>query len=401
MKGKQVWVINQFAGTPVSGWGERHYFLSKKWLREGYRVTIISGSFNHMFNHFPPTPSTYNMDDYEGTSFCWIKTPKYNPKSVLRFWSMIVFAIKALFLPVSKVGKPDVIIVSSMPIFPILSGVILKNRYKAKLIFEVRDLWPLTPIYLMGFSRKHPMIFLMSWLEKLGYRKSDYNVSVLPNSANYINEISGDPQKFKYIPNGISEELLQNEKLPQEIEQLLPKNKFTVGYTGTINLANALEYLVEAANQLADFDEIRIIIVGDGYSKEELKKRNIEVGNVCFIPRIKKSQVQAMIQSFDVCFIGRNNTTLFDHGVSSNKYFDYMLASKPVLVSSNRIKDPVELSGCGIIVPPESGAAIKEGILKLYNMTSDERANMGNKGRVFVKEHHDFEHLSDLYAQLF
>jgi hypothetical protein len=24
---KTIWVLNQFAGKPDSGWGERHYFL--------------------------------------------------------------------------------------------------------------------------------------------------------------------------------------------------------------------------------------------------------------------------------------------------------------------------------------------------------------------------------------
>ena len=41
--------------------------------------------------------------------------------------------------------------------------------------------------------------------------------------------------------------------------------------------------------------------------------------------------MQSLLGHFDICFIGRNNSPLFDHGVSSNKYFDYMLASKPVL----------------------------------------------------------------------
>ena len=52
------------------------------------------------------------------------------------------------------------------------------------------------------------MIMIMSWIEKLGYRKADYIVSVLPNAADYINSISKNPDKFNYIPNGISEEML-------------------------------------------------------------------------------------------------------------------------------------------------------------------------------------------------
>ena len=92
---------------------------------------------------------------------------------------------------------------------------------------------------------------------------------------------------------------------------------------------------------------------------------------------------------------------MFDHGVSSNKYFDYMLAKKVVLVSSNKIKDPVELSGAGLIVKPDSETAIVEGIEALYNMPKNQIIEMGEKGYQYVKQHHNFDFLSDKYSKLF
>lgn len=397
-----IWVINQFAGSPRSGWGERHFFLSRKWIKQGYKVVIVSSTYNHMFNHFADDSHHYNFEDVEGTQFCWIRTPKYDPRSVMRFWAMLVFAVKAYFVPVSIAGKPDVIIVSSMPIFSSLTGWLLKKRYHAKrYIFEIRDIWPLSAQLMLGYSKWHPVILFMAWFEKIGYRKSDYIVSVLPNAAGHINPISGNPAKLNYIPNGISEELLHNEALPSEISALLPKDKFVIGYTGTIGMANALESLIDAAKLLSDNSNIHFVLVGDGYLKEELLRKSQSLKNITFIPKIRKSYMQAVIEHFDVCFIGRNNTPLFDYGVSSNKYFDYMLASKPVLVSSNRIKDPVELSGCGIIVKPDSAEAIKDGILSLYALTPEQREALGNKGKEYVKKYHSFDYLSDKYEKLF
>jgi hypothetical protein len=68
----------------------------------------------------------------------------------------------------------------------------------------------------------------------------------------------------------------------------------------------------------------------------------------------------------------RNESTLFKHGVSANKYFDYILSSKPILDSNNLKKDPVELSGCGIIVQPESASAIVKGVFDMYSMSKEE-----------------------------
>lgn len=53
MTKKNIWIINQTAGKIDSGWGERHYYLSNYWVKNGYNVNIISGSHNHLFTNQP------------------------------------------------------------------------------------------------------------------------------------------------------------------------------------------------------------------------------------------------------------------------------------------------------------------------------------------------------------
>ena len=404
MAKKTIWVLNQTAGKPTSGWGERHYYFSKKWIKKGYNVVIVSGSYNHLFHTQPTTEDKiFTFEKIEdGLTFCWVKIPEYKGESIYKLWSMMVFAFRILKLTPKLIGTPHAIIVSSMPIFPILSGWYLKRKYKAnKLLFEIRDLWPLTPMYLKGYSKWHPMVILMRWIEKFGYRKADAIVSLLPNAASYINPISGDPSKFNWIPNGIDASMLEIEKVPKEKLEQIPKNKFIIGYAGTMGMANALEYFAEASTLLKRNQNIHFVLIGDGYLKKELQLITANQSNITFISKVTKNQVQGILSTFDVCFIGRNNTPLFDYGVSSNKYFDYMLAKKPVLVSSNLIKDPVELSGCGITVRAENSLAIAEGIEKLYNLSTEDLHKLGGLGYEYVKKYHNFEHLSTQYLKLF
>ncbi|MBL7764908.1 MAG: glycosyltransferase family 4 protein [Chitinophagaceae bacterium] len=397
-----IWIINQFAGTHTSGWGERHFYFSQYWIKRGCRVQIISGSYNHMFNELPKTTGHFTQEVVEGIPFCWVKTPVYNPKSMMRFWSFLVFAFKILFLPVRQLGKPDIIVVSSMPIFPILTGYWLKRKYKAsKLIFEIRDIWPLTLILLGNKSPNHPAVRFIGWFEKFGYKKADLIVSLLPNAREHFEEIAGCGHKFRYIPNGLESKVLQSEPLDAKITDVIPENRFIIGYTGTIGLANALEFFVEAAGLLKKDTRFHFVIVGEGYLKQELMDKSKDFGNITFISKIRKNQVQTMIQYFDICFVGRNDTPLFKHGVSANKYFDYMLAGKPVLDSNNKIKDPIELSGGGIIVQPDSAQAIVQGILDLFQMTKTERAEMGQRGKQYIEQHHSIEHLAMEYFKLF
>jgi glycosyltransferase involved in cell wall biosynthesis len=399
---KNIWIINQFAGTPDSGWGERHYYFSKNWIDKGYNVTIVSGSFNHVFNKLPHAPNQFNFENANGTQFCWVKTPIYNPQSISRFWSFLVFAFKVYFLPLNKLGRPDIIVVSSMPIFPVLTGYLLKLRYKSKaLFFEIRDIWPLTLILLGDISKNHPAVRFMGWFERFGYKKADKIISLLPNAASHLDQIANASSKFVYIPNGLDEEVLVKEEAPEEFLNKIPKDKFIIGYTGTIGLANALEFLIQAAGLLKNDNRFYFVVVGEGYLKKELEEISVEYGNVLFLPKVRKNQVASYLDKFDLCFVGRNGSPLWKHGVSANKYFDYMLAAKPIIDSNNLIKDPVELSGCGIIVKPDSADSIKDGIIELFELGPNKLKEIGLKGREFVKVNHNIKYLSDKYVSLF
>ncbi len=400
---KTIWIINQFAGTSESGWGERHYYFSNYWKQWGYDIKIISGSYNHLFNNQPKiSKATFTSEKIdENITFCWVKIPKYDPESVFKLWSMIIFAIKLLFLAVRFERKPDIILVSSMPIFSVLPAFILSKRFGSKFLFEVRDLWPQTPIHLKGYKKWHPIIFTMSLLEKLGFRKAEYIISLLPNSHDYINSISGNPSKWVYIPNGIDEQTIGKKSISNLLKLRIPKDKFVIGYTGTIGLANAMDYFIFASIELKDNENFHFVIVGDGYLKQKYMDLTKNNKNIDFIPKIQKAEVQDMLKLFDICYVGRFNSPLYKHGVSYNKYFDYMLAKKPILESSNMIKDPVELSDCGIIVEPENVEAIIHGINKLYKMKPEKRHEMGEKGYQYVKKYHDIEFLSKKYMSLF
>jgi glycosyltransferase involved in cell wall biosynthesis len=289
-----------------------------------------------------------------------------------------------------------------MPIFPIFTGYLLKLRYRAKrFYFEIRDIWPLTLVLLGNVSTWHPAVVFIGWFERFGYKKADKIVSLLPNAAEHFEEVANCGNKFVYIPNGLDDGVLLKESIPDKFKSVIPANKFIIGYTGTLGLANALEYFVTAAGLLKHDERFYFIIVGDGYLKEELIEKSKDFGNILFLPKIRKNQVADMLSYFDVCFVGRNDTPLFKHGVSANKYFDYMLASKPILDSNNLIKDPVELSGCGIIVKPDSAEAIKDGIVELFEIGADERRDMGARGKEFVKNNHNIQFLSNEYIKLF
>ncbi|HRV05220.1 MAG TPA: glycosyltransferase WbuB, partial [Candidatus Ratteibacteria bacterium] len=97
---------------------------------------------------------------------------------------------------------------------------------------------------------------------------------------------------------------------------------------------------------------------------------------------------------FDVCYIGWRDKNLYRYGVSANKLFDYMYSGKPILHSFNGKGDIVQITNCGITVKAENPEAIADGIMKLYNMSKEERKKLGENGKNYVVKYFNYEFLA-------
>lgn len=395
---KNIWIINEYAGTPYHGMEFRHYYLGKELVKLGNKVTVVSSSYSHLFKNLP----TNRKENIDTVDYLWLKTFNYgnshNKKRVIKWF---LFMFKVFFLPFA-LKKPDVIIVSPMAPFPIFPAWVLAKIYKAKLIYEVKDIWPLSLIELGGFKSSHPFIKLMSWFEKFAINKADIVVSNLQNYGEHIKKDLNIDKNFTWISNGVDlDELSKIEPLSDDIKNMLPKDKFIVGYAGTIGVANAMDSLCQSAKELKDNKNILFVIVGDGQEKDNLIKQYGKLDNILFINAIKKQQVQSMLSLFDVCYIGLQKENLFKYGVSPNKLYDYMYSSKPILYAiDSGINNIVKIAKCGISVEAQNIDSISLGILELYNMSKTKRDIIGQNGYNYVLEHFTYDKLAKKYIEI-
>ena len=399
---KNIWIICEYSGSPFHGMMMRQYYLAKELEKKGYNATIISATYSHNYKNNPDSKKWFNTELIDGIQYVWIKVPKYkDAHSKIRILKWFVFAFSLLFLPKS-LNRPDIIIVSSIGIIPIIPAKRLAKIHDSKLIFEVRDIWTLSILELGNYTSRNPFVKFLQWCEDYAYKYSDVVVSVLPNAFNHMRKRGLLKSKYSYIPNGVFiDELKSTNYISDNIFIKLPVNKFIVGYAGTIGHTNALEHLVEAAKYL-DNKEIAIVIVGQGKNKEKLKEQVLRenLKNVLIFDPVDKSQIQSLLSFFDICYIGLPNKKIFQYGVSPNKLFDYMYAKKPILYAINDDNNVVLSANCGITVEPENTKAIADGILKFYRMTKIKRNELGNNGKNFVLENHTYDIIGNEYANL-
>lgn len=395
----KIWIINEYAGSPSYGMTFRHYYLAKEFLKKAHKVTIISASFSHLLKTYPQmNGNVYQCENVDGVDFLWIKVMRYcnsfNKKRALKW---LEFTCKLFFIDKKLKEKPDVIICSTTELFAIVPAYILSKKYQAKLVFEVRDIWPLTLVEIGGFSEKNLFIRIMSWLEKFSLQKSDVLVSNLSNYKEHIQNL-GINKKAYWISNGIDlDEMENSEPLPTYIEQKIPKGKFIVGYTGKLGVSNALIYLLEAAKFLKENENIVFVIVGDGEEKACLQKFAEDLPNVLFLESIPKTQVQSMLNFFDVCYIGLQKKKLFKFGISPNKIYDYMYSAKPIVHSIETNDSIVEQSHCGLCVEAENAKAIAKAIQTLYELPQESRNQLGENGKTYVMKHFTYDTLAQKY----
>ena len=372
----------------------RHYYLAKNLQKLGYKVTLVSGSYSHLFSTLPKVEKSFEKEIIDGIEYIWVKVPKYrSSKSLGRIWNMLYFVWKLCFL---REISPSHIIVSSPSLFPVKFGKKLAKRFGTKFLFEVRDIWPLTLTELSSLSTNHPLIKLMEHYESYGYKNADKVISLLPKAEEHFLSKGMKYGKFVYLPNGIEMEDGDKNQDTFEVEKVLPKNKFIVAYTGTVGIANNLGYFLEAAKELSNQTDIHFVILGQGGEKEKLKKRAETYGmtNISFLDPIPREKVGKFLQQVDVAFISLLPEKLFRFGVSPNKVFEYMYAKKPIVWAIEAGNNLVEEAQCGTSVPLNDIDKLKEGILELKMMSKDKLKELGQNGYNYVKANHSYEVLA-------
>ena len=402
---KSIWIINQYASLPSTGIGGRHRDLSRELAKRGHNVTLISARWTHLVRDARTAEKAPDTEWFEGFRFVRIPVRKYehahDKRRILNWFS---FAFKVARLPRNLSGRPDVVLYSSPSLIGFLGARCLARKVSAKLIFEVRDIWPLTFQEVGGYSLSHPFIKFMQWIEDYAYRSADFVVSNLQGAHNHMNNRGLPLERFKWIPNGFSlKDVADPEPLPEEVVTKIPKDGFRVCYAGSMGTANALDSLLDAAALLKEDKDISFILVGNGRSKKNLKQKALQLGieRITFLDALPKNQVQSFIAQCDACFIGWKNSRLYEYGIAANKLFDYLYSGKPILHAYSGKFDPVEEYGAGFTVPAESPRELVAAIRKLRDMGVKERALMGGLGKKAVIERHEYSVLAKSYDEIF
>ena len=334
---KTVWIINQYGALPSTGIGGRHRHFARELSNLGYKVYYITSRLTHNTINKVKALKAPEIENFEGFTFIRINSIKYkHAHDKKRILNWIFFALKILNVNKKMNQNPDIIIYSSPSLLAFISAYFMAKHYKAKIIFDVRDIWPLTLIKIGKYSKKNIFIKFLQFIEDFAYKNSDYIISNLKGLQKHINTRINKKKKFTWIPNGFwLKENVHSIEVKKKILSSINSQKFSITYTGTIGEANSLETLLEAMVIIKKKNHIHLNIFGKGKLLNPLKNsvKKLDLRNVHFWGEIKKNQIQSVLKNSNACILCWKKSDLYKYGVAANKLYDYLSSGTPVIQS--------------------------------------------------------------------
>lgn len=368
----------------------------------GCQPVVITSNSNNLIDEVQ-LESRVKDETIEGVRCLWLNTLKYGvAKSYLRVLSWFHFEWKLFWLNKAELPRPDSIIVSSLSLLTVLNGLYLKRKYKCRLVFEVRDIWPLTIIEEGGASARNPFVVFLGWIERLGYKYSDAIVGTMPNLEQHVREVACKDTPVYCIPMGVNKaQGSQSSSVSDEYKaKYLSGSEIKVVHAGTVGITNALDIFFQAAEKLKEDNNIRFILVGDGALKAAYQKHYGHLLNLTFAPKVDKDQVGSVLKECDLVFFSTFPSKVWDYGQSLNKLVDYMLSGTPVIASYSGFPSMVNEAECGQFVQAGDLHALVESIKNYSGKERSELEEIGSRGRDWIFKNRDYRVLASNYKNI-
>jgi glycosyltransferase involved in cell wall biosynthesis len=388
----KIIVFYQYFGTPKGGWSTRVYEMCRRWVAQGAEVTVVTSPYD---KSDISAQRFFDTQNFEGIKVKIINLPQSNKHPIWkRIYTFLGFSFFSLWY--ALVENYDIAIASSGPITIGLPGLVAKWIRRKKLIFEVRDLWPLGAIEL-GMIRKKGLQKIALFAEKTFYQASDFIVTCSDGMTENIQK-RFPKLDVRTIPNASDVELFQKKTsfvLPEKYH-----GKKIIVYTGSLGAMDNCEQMIRGIAAFAPQPDVCFVIIGEGAEKHQLMElaRTLEIQNIEFLGLIPKVEVIGWLQNAYAALVTFRNLEVFQTS-SPNKLFDAFAAGVPLIQNTQGwIKTLFLEVPCGINVPQENPAEFGKAIERMV-ASEEERNEMAAHSKMLGETRFNRDQLAEEYFQ--
>ena len=303
-----------------------------------------------------------------------------------RLASYLSFALSSGVAGSLLLPRLDFVMVESPPLVLGISGCWLSWVRRARLIFNVSDLWPASAANLGVIAPTGIAYRVASRLEAACYR---WAWLVTGQSREIVADVSSRFPECRtyYLPNAVDTGLFHPGRASASVRaRLAPDSSCIALYAGLHGLAQGLSLVLDAAELVGS--SVGVVFVGDGPEKPALQRDAARraLTHVAFHEPVPRPAMPETVASADILLV-----PLRTHipGAVPSKLYEAMACGRPViLVAEGEACDIVRKWDAGLVVRPGDISGL---VTALRRLADDPglRARLGANGRRGAEEELD------------
>ena len=254
--------------------------------------------------------------------------PTQTAKLLPRLANYFSFVVSSSIFATVLLRRTDYLMVESPPLFLGLAGIWLSLVKRARLIFNVSDLWPESAVRLGILRRGSLSVRLSERLESFCYKAAwlvtGQSQTILANVQQRF------PNRTTFhLSNGVDTTLFSIDQASESARAMLNgSGKLVVLYAGLHGLAQGLEQILDAAEALCDDSSLQFVLVGDGPEKKSLLEhaRERRLKNVRFLDPRPAREIPSVVAAADIVIVPLKT---YIPGAVPSKLYEAMASAGP------------------------------------------------------------------------
>ena len=378
--------------------------LCEKWVKRGYKVTVVTGipnypegNFYKGYGWFKKRKEIINGVNVRRLKIFPRKTGKI--RLALNYFS---FLFRGFFF--AKFNRIKADYVFTFGISPLIQAKIsnwYKKNKKVKRIIYVQDLWP-ENLVAVGINNKSLYNYVDKMMRKI-YKKTDL---VLTTSNSFIESVANmgvKRENIKFWPQ-YCEEFYKPVDGTIRTNEIPNDGTANFIFTGNIGVAQGLGVLVEVAAKLKEKDvKVRFNIVGDGREKENLISSVVDKDvkeYFNFLGRKNASDIPGYLSICDAALLTFNESPIFERTIPA-KFQSYIACGMPIIGCANgEIAKIIVDNNLGLCSSVGDVDGLLDDILKFIEMTKEEKKAISKTALDYSKNHFDETKLLDKFDEI-
>ncbi|RTY90331.1 glycosyltransferase WbuB [Flavobacterium sp. GSN2] len=315
-------------------------------------------------------------------------------RMMLNYISFVFFCSLKVFFIKEKFDK--IFVYEPSPITVGLPAIVASRRMKIPYYFWVQDLWPESLSAAGGIKNKYVLSFFDT-ITRLIYRNSKKILVQSKGFSDYIKKQGDFSDKLIYYPNS-AEKLYRPLKPNPEYQSKLPEG-FKLLFAGNLGEAQGIDTLINSAKIVKEKGiEVNWVFLGDGRQKEyymnEVKRIGLE-SNFYFLGAFPAESMPYFFACADALIVSLKKDKIFSLTIPS-KLQSYLACGKPILASLDGEGANVVIeSKSGFVAPSENAELFAENVIKMWNLSSENRKEMSENALQYFKNEFEREMLID------